>query len=62
MTSKLKPPGTNRLKLTYDNLLSSFAFKINLRRYNLEALPGVRHVGGGVHLAGPYTRSLLSST
>jgi len=30
----LKPPGTNRLKLKYDDLLSIFAFKFNLRRYN----------------------------
>jgi len=31
----LKPPGTKRLKLKFDVLLSTFAFKINLRRYNL---------------------------
>jgi hypothetical protein len=30
---KLKPPGTKRLKLKCDILLSSFAFKFNLRRY-----------------------------
>ena len=30
----LKAPGTKRLKLKYDGLLSSFAFKFNLRRYN----------------------------
>ena len=29
----LKPPGTMRLKLKYGKLLSSFASKINLRRY-----------------------------
>ena len=29
----LKAPGTQRLKLKYDNPLSSFAFKFNLRRY-----------------------------
>jgi len=28
-----KPPGTVRLKLKCDELLSSFAFKVNLRRY-----------------------------
>jgi hypothetical protein len=33
MKSKLKPPGTKRLKLKCDTLLSSFAFKFNLRRY-----------------------------
>jgi hypothetical protein len=27
-------PGTKRLKLRYDVLLSSFAFTFNLRRYN----------------------------
>jgi len=29
----LKAPGNKRLKLNYDKVLSSFAFKINLRRY-----------------------------
>jgi len=31
---KLKPPGTKRLKLKCDILLSTSAFKFNLRRYN----------------------------
>jgi len=35
MTSKLKPPETKRLKLNCDVLLSTSAFKFNLRRYNL---------------------------
>jgi hypothetical protein len=30
---KLKAPGTKRLKLKYDEPLSNFAFKFNLRRY-----------------------------
>jgi len=30
----LKAPGTMRLTLKCDELLSSFAFKYNLRRYN----------------------------
>ena len=30
----LKAPGANRLILTYDELVSSYAFKFNLRRYN----------------------------
>ena len=30
---KLKPPGTKRLKLECDGLLSNFGFKFNLRRY-----------------------------
>jgi hypothetical protein len=29
----LKPPATKRLKLKYDELLSSFPFNGNLRRY-----------------------------
>jgi hypothetical protein len=32
--SKLKPPGTKRLKPKYDEALSNFAFKFNLRRYS----------------------------
>jgi hypothetical protein len=36
MKPKLKPPGTKRLKLEYDGLLSNLGFKFNLRRYNLE--------------------------
>jgi hypothetical protein len=35
MKPMLKPPGTERLKLDFDELLSSFAFQFNLRRYNL---------------------------
>jgi hypothetical protein len=31
---KLKPPGTKRLKLEYEGLLSIFGFKFNLRRYH----------------------------
>jgi hypothetical protein len=35
MNLMLKAPGTKRLKLEYDILLSSvFAFKFNLRRYS----------------------------
>jgi len=29
----LKPPGTKRLKLNHNKVLSNFAFKFNLRRY-----------------------------
>jgi hypothetical protein len=36
---KLKPPGTKRLKLKCDILLSNSAFKVNLRRYIVVALP-----------------------
>jgi len=31
----LKAPGTKHLKLKYDKPLSNFAFKFNLRRYNV---------------------------
>jgi len=34
LTPVLKAPGTKRLKLKYDKLLSSFAFNFNLRRYS----------------------------
>jgi len=34
---KLKPPGTKRLNLKCDALLSTSAFKFNLRRFNPEA-------------------------
>ena len=30
----LKPPGTKRFKLKYDEVLSNFAFNFNLRRYS----------------------------
>ena len=33
ITPQLKPPGTKRMKLNCDALLSKFAFRINLRRY-----------------------------
>jgi hypothetical protein len=35
MKPELKPPGTKHLKLKCDALLSTFAFKFNLRRYSL---------------------------
>jgi serine/threonine protein kinase len=35
MKPMLKAPGTKRLKLEYNKLLSSFAFNFNLRRYNV---------------------------
>jgi hypothetical protein len=41
MKSKLKPPGTKRLRLKCDVLLSTSAFKFSLRRYIRETL-GVR--------------------
>ena len=36
MKPRFKEPGTKRLKLTYDELLSKFAFNFNLRRYIAE--------------------------
>jgi len=33
--TKLTPPGTKRLKVKCDLLLSTSAFKINLRRYSM---------------------------
>ena len=51
----LKPNGTVCLKLTSDTLLSSFAFKFNLRRY-------IEGPARGVIRAGPYTRPHLCST
>ena len=47
----LKAPGTKRLKLKHDELLSNVAFKFNLRRYIEEYLQ-----------AGAYTRPLVTST
>jgi hypothetical protein len=46
----LKAPGTKRLKLEYDKLLSSFAFNFNLRRYTTAAVREVaaRHSAVGV--------------
>jgi hypothetical protein len=34
VTPTLKPPGTKRLNVHHDILLSTFAFKLNMRRYN----------------------------
>jgi len=34
----LKPPGTKRLILKYDELVSSYAFNVSLRRYNTDLL------------------------
>jgi hypothetical protein len=33
MKPKLRPPGTKRLKLRFDEPLSSFGFRFNLRRH-----------------------------
>jgi len=71
MKPKLKPPGTKRLKLKCDVLLSTLAFKINLRRYMedrriRDADEGVTREAAernaGTLGAGAYPRPLLSST
>jgi hypothetical protein len=68
MKTKLKPPGTKRLKLRCDILLSNSAFEFKLRRYNLD---GVDAAAGAefarvrwqhAAAAGAYPRSHLSST
>ena len=40
-----KPPGTQRLKLHFDTLLSTSAFEVNSRRYN-EGEEGDAHPEG----------------
>jgi hypothetical protein len=44
---KLKAPGTKLLKLGYDELLSSFAFKFNLRLYSWGGLSSCTMRGRG---------------
>jgi hypothetical protein len=56
MNPTLKAPGTKRLKLKYDELVSNFAFKFNLRRYTM-GLSGCADTK-----AGAYTRAHFSST
>jgi hypothetical protein len=57
MQPTLKAPISKRLKLTYDDLLSNFAFKFNLRRY-AGGWPGAP-CASRCHwtAAGAYTRS-----
>jgi len=74
----LTAPGTERLKLTYDELLSSFAFNFNLRRYTMECTGTLIKIAprtprsarmrvevrgtSDMVKAGAYTRPLLRST
>jgi len=62
----LKAPGTKRLTLKYDELLSSCAFNFNLHRYmtgaESGALPRLRRLSLQGCEAGAYTRSLFRST
>jgi len=77
MKPTLKSPGTERLKLKCDMLLSTSAFKFNLRRYIKVKIVGGGHkaiTGGGWRVdklanrvtfsrqAGAYTRSLFGSS
>jgi hypothetical protein len=58
----LKAPGTKRLKLKGDDLLSSFGFKFNLCRYTWAVTKLVRMHPDIVSKAGAYTRPYFSST
>ena len=65
----LEPPATKRLKLKHDELLSSFAFKSNLRRYIMVVAIGwtdkqlpLTYKFVFLTQAGAYTRSFLSLT
>jgi len=63
MKSTLKPPGTKRLQLGCDELLSKFAFTCSLRRYieaNTIFPDKARRLVAT--MAGAYPRPLFSST
>jgi hypothetical protein len=62
MKPKLKPTGTKRLKLNYDEVPSNFAFNFNLRRYDLDDTTSVSTSPHDGTKAGAVTRSLFSST
>jgi hypothetical protein len=49
---KLKPPGIERLKLLCDQLLSSFAFRFNLRRYTMVGFAQPVEVGEQYQVVG----------
>jgi len=61
MTHGLNAPGTKRLKLNYDKLLSSFAFSFNLRHYNLESKEGASASGDGLNAQVDQLRVALST-
>ena len=71
----LKAPGTKCLNLQYDEPLSNFGLKFNLRRHILDIYDGLEPsvvaagaqgelnaTASGSFTAGAYTRPLLSST
>jgi len=60
MKPTLKPPGTKRFNLKYDESLSSSPFKFKLCRYTKEYLKTkAAYINW---MAGVYTRPLFSST
>jgi len=63
MKPLLKAPGTQRLKLDFDILLSTYGFNVSLRRYT-KVLLGAEAGGLGqaFRQAEAYTRSFFSST
>jgi len=53
MKPVFKAPGTELLKLQYDETLSNLAFNVNLRRYSWELRrPGVEGQRQGIHSVG----------
>jgi hypothetical protein len=62
MKHKSKPPVTKRLKVKYDEPLSSFAFKFNLRRYGMGRKMIIFVDDLNMPQAGAYTLTLLSAT
>ena len=68
MKPTLKAPRTKRLKLKYDEPISNFAFKFNLRRYT-EVVMGYTFLAAGTSVpdlissvAGAHIPPLFSST
>jgi hypothetical protein len=66
MKPTFKAPGTKRSNLKYAELLSNFAFNVNLRRYNKAGRAVTAAVASRLRAellqAGAYTRPLFSST
>ena len=52
MKSVLKAPGTKLLRLKCDELLSSFAFNFNMRRYNVRDIARALAVYGAAFAVG----------
>ena len=62
MKPKLKAPGSKRLKIGHEKLLSDFAFNLNSRHYTLGAPPHNPLALDTAPPAGAHTRPLFSST